>query len=350
MIQPIHPADPAPAAAIDPSAPGPADASALDLADAAPDAPLPLLEDGSLVLSAAPGAMEVARAWLPRLPGPTSTGEPRAEIRVDAGAPDFAVPAAAPGMELYGVRGWNAGGGAVVLADRAGRIGARVELEARRARVRVDTAAGPQDPRDVFATFTIAAGLLLTRLERALVHAAAVVAPDGGAWLLPGSSFSGKSTTAITLIRGGWNYLCDDHVVVGAGPDGALRAEGWPRAFQLDRGYAAGASEGVRARVEPHEFGPGRWQRAAPLAGILFPRVEAELPTGVTPLHPAAAFALVMRQSPFVGADRGAAGRVLALLERVAHLPAWELRLGRDTYCNAQTLQLVLSPILKPRT
>ncbi|HEU4559545.1 MAG TPA: hypothetical protein VFS20_16965 [Longimicrobium sp.] len=314
-----------------------------DTSSSLPD-PLPLLEDGSLVLSAAPETEAVVRAWLPRLAASAPADPARARIRVEAGAPPAGRDDAPPAMELYGVRGWGPVEGRVVLAGRHGRIGARIDLEARAATVVVKPEGEPPGQRDVFAAFTIAAALLLTRLRRALVHAAAVVEPGGGAWLLPGSSYSGKSTTCITLIRGGWNYLTDDHVVLGTGPGDELRAQGWARNFHLDTGYAQGASHGARARVEADAFGPGRWQSSAPLAGLLFPRVQPELPTALLPLHPAAALSLLLRQSPFVVNDPAAAPPVLALLQRAAALPAYELRLGSDSYCNEKQLQSVLRP------
>jgi hypothetical protein len=250
-------------------------------------------------------------------------------------------------MRLYDVRAWVPGGEErAVLADLHGGIGARVELAGARAEVRIDAGGGGPAARDVFATLTIAAALLLTRLRRALVHAAAVVAPGGGAWLLPGGSFNGKTTTCSTLIRGGWDYLCDDHVVLGLAPAGALLAEGWPRPFHLDLGYQAGVPEGVRARVDPDSFAPGRWRRTAPVAGLLFPRVEADLPTALSPLRPAAALGRLLRESPWLLADRAAAAPVLALLERTARLPAYELRLGRDCYRDETRLRAALAPAL----
>jgi hypothetical protein len=284
----------------------------------------------------------VVREWLPRPSRQPRPGAPAAEIRVRAGAAPPAPAGTPAALELYGVRGWTTAGGEMVLADGAGRIGARVEMEACRATVWVNTDHGPPDTHDVFATFTIVAGLLLTRLGRALVHAGAVVAPGGGAWLLPGGSFSGKSTTCITLIRAGWNFLGDDHVVLAAGAAGEVRAEGWLRPFHLDRGYHSGVSQGVRSRVEPLGFGPGEWQPAAPVAGILFPRVEAESPTALVPLHPALALARLVSVSPFMGLDPPAAPPVLALLQTVASHPVYELRLGQDSYCNPHRLQFAV--------
>lgn len=310
-----------------------------------------LLEDGSLDFTADPAVRALVEPWLPRGARPASPGAvAEASIGVEAGAPPFAPPAGAAAMELLGVGAWiPADGGEVLLRDAQGRTAARIDLAARRARVWLETRAARPGGHEVSATLTMCAALLLTRLRRSLVHASAVMGPGGGAWLLAGGSFSGKTTTCVNLIRGGWDYLSDDHVVLRAGPGGALHAEGWARAFNLDRGYAAGASEGVRLRVEPDAFGPGRWRSAGTVAGVLFPRVEAELPTAVFPLHPARALGRLLPNAPWLLADPAAAGPVLALLEGAARLPAYELRLGNDSYCNAQRLQDALAPALGTR-
>jgi len=297
----------------------------------------PLLADGSLVLTATEGVWEIVESWLPHLPQADAGAMPAAAvIQVETGVPPTP-PDEAPTMELYGVRAWVSASSAV-LADGAGRIGAWVDLAARHATVRVN---GDPAERDVFAAFTISAGMLLTRLGRALVHAAAVVPPGGGAWLLPASSFAGKTTTCVTLARDGWSWLADDHVVLGGGA--CATAEGWPRFFYLDRGYGTGASDGVRARIDPHGVAPGTWLRAAPVAGLLFPRVDADRPTAVSRLAAADAFARLLRQSPWILADAAAAPAVLPLLQRVAGLPAWELRLGGDTFSSGKRLQMVLA-------
>jgi len=309
-----------------------------------------LLEDGSLALSAHPRVRGVVEGWLPLHARPAARGHRAAAlIRAAPGAAAFPTPGGPPTMDLYGVGAWvSPADQRTVLADAHGRIGGRVDPGALRATLRVNAAAGEPDVRDVFAAFTIASAMLLTRLGRALAHAAAVVAPGGGAWLLPASSFSGKTTTCATLVRGGWNYLADDHVVLGPGAGAEVRAEGWPRPFHLDRGYAEGAPLGVRSRVDPDALGPGRRQPSAPVAGLLFPRLEPDLPTALLPLHPAAAFVALLRQSPWILADGGGAAPVLALLERVAALPAHELRLGRDCYARPAVLTRVLAPALDP--
>jgi hypothetical protein len=168
------------------------------------------------------------------------------------------------------------------------------------------------------------------------------VAPDGRAWLLCGGTFSGKTTTCLSLVRRGWDYLADDHVVLGLDDDGRVQVEGWPRPFNLDEGYAEGASAGVRRRVDPARYGPGRWRPRARLAGVLFPRVEPDRPTALTPLGGMDSLTGLLRQSPWLLGDPPAAPALLALLERTSAYPAYALSLGRDCYADGARLETVL--------
>ena len=299
-----------------------------------------LLEDGSLALEADGDVLPVVATWLPRVPEQPGDGA-AARIHVRFGECADRPPSTRPEMELRTVGGWVLPGERVVLHEPGARIGGEVDLAARRADVWVRPGETAESIElEVAATLTIASALLLTRLGRALVHAAAVVPPGGGGTrLLAGGTFSGKTTTCLTLVRAGWAWLADDAVILHPGEDGAIHVEGWPRRFNLDHGYAHGQSAGVRSRVEPEAAIAERWRRSAPLAGLLFPRVEAERTTALEPLHPAGALSLLLRHSPWILADAAGAPPVLALLQRAAQHPAHGLRLGRDSYCDASTLQ-----------
>ncbi|MGZ9118386.1 MAG: hypothetical protein ACXW6A_05935 [Gemmatirosa sp.] len=106
------------------------------------------------------------------------------------------------------------------------------------------TVLDPLDPAEnpIVATHDArhAAALLASDLEfrvalhardRLFVHAAAV-AWQGRAILVPGRSFSGKSTLAAALLRAGATYLSDEWAVLG--DDGRVAA--YPRALQLRDG------------------------------------------------------------------------------------------------------------------
>lgn len=297
-----------------------------------------LLGDGSLGLRTVPELRDAAEAWIHPLPDLTDA-PPHAAIELVEGtppaAPDFPVT-----MRGARVDGWVEGDGAV-LAGRG--VGGTVDLGALRARIAVSAGTGDAEETQigVHDALTFAAALLLGRQGRVLVHGAAVLAPGGGAWLLAGKTHSGKTTTCANLIRSGHDYLSDDQVVV----DAELRAVGWPRRFTLDHGYDAGTSLGVRSPADPARFGPGRRRSAAPLAGLIFPWIEADEPSRVEPAGAAGALAALVRHSPWLMADPPSAPPLLALLTRMAHLPAYGLRLGRDTLADPARVSALLAPL-----
>ena len=132
----------------------------------------------------------------------------------------------------------------------------RLDLEALRATLWADLAAGEAAGADVYAMLTIASALLLGRMRRPLIHAGAVVAPDGKGWLVVGDARSGKSTTCVSLASSGWGLLSDDQVVLT--PNGpTLEVEGWLRPVHLDEGWNEGVPRGRRRTVHPAELGGG---------------------------------------------------------------------------------------------
>jgi hypothetical protein len=190
---------------------------------------------------------------------------------------------------------------------------------------------------------TISAALLLGRSGRALVHAAAVVSPKGEVWLLTGDARSGKSTTSANLISRGWNYLSDDQVIL-RGVDKGILVEGLPRPFHLDEGWGGGSPQQVRRTVDPMTLGPGRLIEAAPLGGLFFPRVNADRPTDAEDISPAHAMAALVRQSPWLLADRSAAPQVVGVLRTACGGRRYGLSLGLDTFGNANLLEERLQP------
>jgi hypothetical protein len=316
-----------------------------------PALPVPLLHDGSLWLDAEPGLEPFVARWLPDLPpaGPSdrpSSGSAR--IRLLRGPAERPRPrAASPTLRLGAVSCFVRNGeSAAEIAGYSGATSGAVDLGAARAEIRVHDETAPAAEDEVFSAATVSSALLLGRLGRALVHAAAVVAPDGRAWLLSGDTHAGKTTTTVNLIEAGWRYVSDDHVVLSV-PDGGggVTVEGWPRRFHLDHGWTEGAPAGRRGEVDPRERWPGRWQRTAPLAGLLFPRVAADEPTRPARMAPADALAALLRQSPWLMADRACTGHVLGLLRRAAELPAYDLRVGLDTYRSPESLVARLASV-----
>jgi hypothetical protein len=305
-----------------------------------------LLADGSLRIHYESALLPLVEDWLPLLPEPDPpVGAARAAITVSS-SPSRPPAPTTPGsfrfVTLDGwagddgtVRVWGDGGCHAVVDPAAAAAGIFAPGERR------DAAAA----MDVDALCTVASALLLGRLDRVLAHAGGVVDSRGGAWLMVGDSRSGKTTTCMNLVRAGWPYLSDDRVVLSRGADGAIAVEGWPKRFRVDVGWREGRSLGRRVQVDPREAWPGLWRRSAPLAGMLFPRVEAAEPTRLAPIHPADALARAVRAMPWLFFDPARAPALLALLRSAAALPAYEVRVGTDVYRDAERLARVMAPL-----
>ena len=299
-----------------------------------------LLADGALALEVERDLLPLIESWLPQelsdcLPVTTKS----ARIALRAGAPGrLGQGVGRPTFALGSVTGWvDEAKQTVLLHGTAAGCTGVVRLGERRAELRAPAAERDGTAADLCSMLTLASALLLGRSGRALVHAAAAVAPDGGAWLLVGDARSGKSTSCASLVTLGWDYLSDDQLVL-SGSEGSLVAEGWLRPFHLDEGWANGRATGLRRTTLPGSLGPGRWRRTARVAGLLLPQVEPGQPTHLTPLSPAEALAGLVRQSPWLLADRVAATSVLGILRGAAGHPAYRLHLGLDAYRERERL------------
>ncbi|MGH7531847.1 MAG: hypothetical protein ACREL4_01035 [Gemmatimonadales bacterium] len=295
-----------------------------------------LLDDGTLSLTSTPDAAPLIAGWLPVGLRPSSAPA-TAEIVVTIGA--VAMPSGvASTLRLLDVDAWVDGDAA--RFHHPSGAGGRVDLRARRAEIVLSPAAADA----VEPMLTLSAALLIGRSGRALVHAAAVVSPSEGVWLLVGDSHAGKSSTVATLALGGWGYLSDDQVVIGE-RDGEVVAEGWCRPFNLDAGWDDGAVTG--RRVASSVIPAGRVPGPRRLAGVLLPAVLPDGPTTLAPATSADAFEALVRQSPWLLADRAAAPSAVALLTRVAQLSVRGLSLGLDGYRRPERLVAALADVAR---
>jgi len=303
---------------------------------------LSLTADGALGITVEAGAAGFSARWLPQGLAELTT-PPRATIAVRTGAvPER--PATLPTLTVGPVAGWMSDR---YLILRGSAAGGDVDLTSGQAVLRAAPDAGDTGEGDVYGMLTIAAGVLLAGLGRALIHGAAVMPPGDGAWVLIGDSGSGKSTTCATLCRAGWSYLSDDQVILSTAERG-VTAEGWVRPFHVDRDWERGERSGTRVTRDAGALFPGQRRVTAPLAGLLLPRVAEKHSTALAPADPAEALAELIRQSPWVLLDRGAAPVVLDLLAAAASRcrPPHRLTLGADSYGSPERMKRVLVSIL----
>jgi hypothetical protein len=90
----------------------------------------------------------------------------------------------------------------------------------------------PAEPLDLLFWY-VGEGVVRDERQRLILHAGAVVAPDGRALLMPGPSGSGKSTTTLGMVAAGMGYLSDEFAVVD--PD-TVRMIPFPRPLALKQG------------------------------------------------------------------------------------------------------------------
>lgn len=174
-------------------------------------------------------------------------------------------------------------------------------------------------------------GALLRLRARGLyhVHAAAVVAPDGGAIVFAGPSGAGKSTLAYALARRGWPVLGDDGVLLSSGVE--VCATAWREPLQVSRALASEFPE-LAARDALADLGDPRQRipvsatlaRRAPVRALLIPQLGGT--DRLTSIGPTEAMSVLVRQSPWVLlADAHASAHLAALQQIVERTPAFRL-------------------------
>jgi len=185
-----------------------------------------------------------------------------------------------------------------------------------------------------------------------LIHGAAV-GTDAGAVLITGRGGVGKSTTSLTALEHGMQYVGDDYV--------ALRLDPEPRVYslyctaklnvpQMDRFPKLGAlvsltgdSAEEKAVVNLHPARAAQVARSLPLVAIATPEfADAE----VTTLGPASRLGLQRAATYTTLGQLPHAGEQLhAFIRRLVHaVPGYTLRLGRDLSRVPEGLHRALEP------
>ncbi len=301
----------------------------------------------SLTLTVDAELLPVVRRWLPYGSHDLGVDDPSAGawLLVEWGGIDGpAPPRGDPILRLGCVSAWPNSTGDEVSLHGPGRCRGSADLRNLSARITTPRIVDDLTCETAYAMLTMTAALLLARMGCALVHAGAVAPPEGGAWLVVGDARSGKSTTCMNLVTAGWQFLSDDQVVLVSNSD-AVTVHGWPREIHVDNGWHIGTPIGTRGTIAVEAIASDRRRQSAPLEGILLPRVAPALPTEVTPVRGSDAFAQLVRQSPWLMADRSAAPLVLTLLTATASRPRFDLRLGLDSFRSPELARLLRAPL-----
>lgn len=162
-----------------------------------------------------------------------------------------------------------------------------------------------------------------------LLHAAAV-GWAGACVILPGSSGSGKSTTALAASEAGLDFLADDLCLLDGAAGTAHAVYGWAKA-EAD---AVARIPALQARIVATEDGqsllrPAGLVGAARIVGVVLPHVTGRAATVTRPAN--AAEALLALGPSTVIEGNGAGQASLAMFAGLAQrVPAVHLDLGTD--------------------
>jgi hypothetical protein len=179
---------------------------------------------------------------------------------------------------------------------------------------------------------------LLGNRGRFLTHAAAV-GYDGKAALIVGPGGSGKSTTALTCLLAGFDYLGDDYTVTSThdGPrvdclygSAKLSPRGVDGMDELVRDAAEfAATDGEKLVVWPIRTFPDRVVTSAAVEAILVPTITGEPATTLAPITKADALR-ALAPSSILQFPAGGAAALAAMARLVEAVPCRALLLGTD--------------------
>jgi hypothetical protein len=188
------------------------------------------------------------------------------------------------------------------------------------------------------------ASLLLWMRDRGIqaVHAG-LVARNGEGVLFGGPGGSGKTTTAVTCLRAGYQYLADDYVGLERRDDGTWFGHSLyssshfePHHLQRFPDLVPHAMPGKLEREDKHMvllsgLFPEGFANGAAIRAIALPRVVQRVETRFRPASKVAVLKQLapssLFQLPFLGAGRARFDTMAALVEAV---PTYWLELGSD--------------------
>ena len=185
---------------------------------------------------------------------------------------------------------------------------------------------------------------VLRRCNLFEIHAAGVVEPDSDrTTLIVGPSGSGKSTLSFNLIKAGWNYLSDDHLLLEE-VDGEIQARGFRRFFAVDSSLSvAGVPASLGNSIEPEReanrktcFEPSTIYPVRELTfskpgRLLFVELNVANTSSLTELSPIESVSRLFRACPWATYDRAVAKNYLSVLSQLGRQStAFELRAGTD--------------------
>ena len=214
---------------------------------------------------------------------------------------------------------------------------------------------GSYSPFEQREFFLLGLLMLLRPLGRYGLHACGL-GRHGAGLLLVGASGSGKTTTSLSLVQQGWQYLSDDAVLLTEQADDTVQVAAFRQGFSCTPETLAHFPElGGSA-----EFGDPDGKRVVYLDGsfaptctpslIVFPQLSGEK-TQLRPLTASQSLIRLCQQSAGIMTDTAVSQQQLKVLRTlVGQARSLELQLGRDALGSPSVTDTLISQTLEETT
>lgn len=211
----------------------------------------------------------------------------------------------------------------------------------------------------LFYLITLSLAVLL-RFQRWFPLHTAALTRQGNGLLLVAESDSGKSTTALNLVRQGWDYLSDDTVLLRADAKGA-RAYAFRRPFCVDpeatalfpelaeQPWPASLSDATKWQVEAERLYPGRFVATCTPRAVVLPEIVSADTSALVPASAKEVLGHLTNQSGFfMTPDPEIASEHLDVFRRlITQSSLHHLKAGRDLLDDPTKADRLLTPLLE---
>lgn len=200
----------------------------------------------------------------------------------------------------------------------------------------------PEMKNDMSTICSLVSGPLIEAMKSAgrfYLHAAAL-SHNGVGYLISGDGGCGKTTSALTLVRSGFDYVSDDSLLLDDRA-GVIRAYPWYRDFhvspdiwarydELNHIATEDLAEGEKFSVDVSRYFKGAPKKWIEPDVILFPRITSRKTSILNPLSPMEIFTRLMKQI-LLGSDPVLVEQQLEMIKKlVQETDGFELLSGED--------------------
>jgi len=191
------------------------------------------------------------------------------------------------------------------------------------------------------------------------LHANGLV-KDGFGILIAGGSGSGKSTTALSLIKQGWDYLSDDVTLFRHSSNG-IETIAFQKGFSFDPHLAdrypelnkplkASSFNGQKRFLDINSIYPNRFLSSCFPKVLIFPKIVSQNKSHLIPIDRSKALILLIDNSGGIMVDKKKVVKQIEVLKQLVYqTDSYQLLAGRDLYEEPEKICEIVSRIQEGR-